>query len=58
MLRIGRQIPQYNLNGHVYRSVDELTQLWELIGRDYGLPQLDVIDMRIEVRGRHGMGRS
>lgn len=47
----GDSFLQYNLNGHVYRSVDELTQLWELIGRDYGLPQLDVIDMRIEVRG-------
>ena len=47
----GDKLLQYNLNGHTYWSVDELTQLWELIGRDYGLPQLEVIDMRIEVRG-------
>jgi hypothetical protein len=47
----GDRFLQYNLNGHVYRSVDELTQLWQLIGRSYGIPVLEVIDMRIEVRG-------
>ena len=47
----GTKFLQYNLNGHTYRSVDELTQLWQLIGQNYGIPELEVIDMRIEVRG-------
>ena len=50
-LASGDKFLQYNLNGHAYRSVDELTQLWELIGQNYGIPELEVIDMRIEVRG-------
>ena len=56
----GDKFLQYNLNGHTYRSVDELTKLWELIGRNYGIPELEIIDIRIEVRGdsagRHGVG--
>ena len=29
----GDKFLQNNLNGHTYRSVDELTRLWKLIGR-------------------------
>ena len=47
----GDKFLQYNLNGHTYLSVDELTQSWELIGQNYGIPELKVIDLRIEVRG-------
>ena len=47
----GNKFLQYNLNGHTYHSLDELTQLWQLIGQNYGIPELEIIDMRVEVRG-------
>jgi ketosteroid isomerase-like protein len=47
----GDKLLQYNLNGHTYNGIDELATLWALIGQNYGIPEMEVIDMRIEVRG-------
>lgn len=47
----GDSFLQYNLNGHTYWSLDELTQLWESFGGMFGIPEFEVIDLRIEVRG-------
>ncbi len=47
----GDSFLQYNLNGHTYWSLDELTQLWQSIHGIFGIPEYEVIDLRIEVRG-------
>ena len=47
----GDKILQYNLNGHTYWSLDELTQLWETFQGKFGIPEYETIDLRIEVRG-------
>ncbi len=47
----GDKFLQYNLNGHTYWSLAELTQLWETIAPAFGIPEQEVIDYRVEVRG-------
>src|ERR1700730_18345668 len=47
----GDKFLQYNLNGHTYPSVDELTKLRQLMAQTYGSPELEGSDMRVEVRG-------